>query len=370
MAANSPGELTEHNYLLLNLNKENQIENTSWIKPGKVIRETTLTTGGGKACVDFAAERGLQYIEFDAGWYGNEYDETSDATTVTLDPKRSKGPLDLQEVIRYAKSKGIGVWLYVNQKALTKQLDEILPLYKSWGVSGVKYGFVNVGNQEATTWLHDAIRKAAKYQLMVDVHDEYRPTGWERTYPNLMTVEGIRGNEEMPTAEMNCVTALTRTIAGRGDYTHCWYSDRIKTTHAHQLASVVVFYSPIQFLFWYDKPSQFQGEPELDFWKTIPTVWDDTRVLNGEAGKYVTFARRTGKEWYLGTLNAEKRRTLDVPLNFLDKNTQYTATIYTDAAPDGTTPRKVAIQHQTVNFQTVLHFDMANNGGAAVRITP
>ena len=147
MVGRSPGDLLEKNYLLLNLNESCKIKDTSWIKPGKIIREVTLTTQGGKACVDFAVKHNLQYVEFDAGWYGHEYDDSSDATIITVDQKRSPGPLDLHEVIRYANERDIGIILYVNRRALEKQLDEILPLYMSWGIKGVKYGFVNVGSQ-------------------------------------------------------------------------------------------------------------------------------------------------------------------------------------------------------------------------------
>ena len=127
MVANSPGQLLENNYFVLNLNESSKIEDASWINPGKVIREVTLTTQGGIACVDFAAKHNLQYVEFDAGWYGHEYENSSDATTITVDPKRSPGPLDLHEVIRYARAQDIGILLYVNQRALTRQLDDILP---------------------------------------------------------------------------------------------------------------------------------------------------------------------------------------------------------------------------------------------------
>ncbi|NQV32804.1 MAG: glycoside hydrolase family 97 N-terminal domain-containing protein, partial [Phycisphaeraceae bacterium] len=168
MIAHSPGELLENNGILLNLNEPCAINDPSWIKPGKVIREVTLTTQGGKTCVDFARAHNLQYVEFDAGCYGLEYDNASDATTITVDPKRSPGPLDLHEVIRCAKTQDIGILLYVNQRALTQQLDDILPLFEQWGIAGVKYGFVNVGSQEATSWLHRAIRKAAHHHLMVD----------------------------------------------------------------------------------------------------------------------------------------------------------------------------------------------------------
>ncbi|MGL4595209.1 MAG: glycoside hydrolase family 97 catalytic domain-containing protein [Thermoguttaceae bacterium] len=369
MAADRPGQLVERNYLLQNLNEPNALQDTSWIKPGKVIRETTLTTDGGKACIDFAVAQNLQYIEFDAGWYGFEYDDNQDATTITIDPKRSKGPLDLEEVIRYGKEKGIGVWVYVNNRHLKKQLDQILPLYKKWGIVGIKYGFVDVGNQDATKRLHDAISKTAEYQLMVDVHDEYRMTGWERTYPNFLTSEGIRGNEEMPSPEQNCMTALLRTLCGAGDYTHCWYAmNRLKTTHAHQLASVVVMYSPLQFLYWYDRPIAFKNEPELDFWRTIPTVWDDTKVIHDKVGEYATFARRTGKDWYIGTLNAVQRRELVITLDFLEPNKTYLATIYTDAAPNGENPFQVSIQEKKVQKGDVINVDMAANGGAAIRL--
>ena len=215
MVAEKPGQLLENNYLILNLNPACKIENTSWIKPGKVIREITLSTQGGKECIDFASAHNLQYIEFDAGWYGYEYIAGSDATQVNVDPRRNKNrDLNLQEVINYGKEKNIGVLLYVNQRALTRQLDEILPLYKSWGIKGVKFGFVQVGSHRWTTWMHDAVKKAADNQLMVDIHDEYRPTGFSRTYPNLLTQEGIRGNEEMPDAINNTTLPFTRFVAG------------------------------------------------------------------------------------------------------------------------------------------------------------
>ena len=368
MAADKPGKLVEHNYMLLNLNDPSAIADTSWIKPGKVIREVTLTTEGGKACVDFALDRNLQYIEYDAGWYGHEYDDASDATFVSVDPKRNPNPdpLNLPAVIEYAKSKGIGVLLYVNRRALEKQLDDLLPLYKKWGIAGIKYGFVNVGSQQWTAWLHDALEKTAKYELVVDVHDEYRVTGWERTYPHLLTVEGIGGNETRPTTQHNCTLALTRTLCGAGDYTHCWYqTDTYKGTRTHQLATVVAFYSPLQFHFWYDRPQSYKAEPELDFWKTIPTVWNETRVLNGEVGKYATFARRTGDEWYIGTISSGEKRTLKLPLDFLDKDKKYEATHYSDDVSDRL---KVRIDRKPVDADTILDLTIAPDGGAALRI--
>lgn len=370
MVGESPGQLIERDDLVLNLNDPCALADTSWIKPGKVIRETTLSTAGGLACVDFAVKAGLQYIEFDAGWYGPENSDASDARFVNVKTNRPQGGLDLQRVIDYGREHGIGVLLYVNHRALERQLDELLPIYQQWGVKGIKFGFVNVGPQKWTAWLHDAVRKCAAAHLVVDVHDEYRPTGWSRTYPNLLTQEGVRGNEEMPPAWHNAVLPFTRFLCGPADCTFCWYDQRIKTSHAHQLAASVVFFSPLQFLFWYDKPAQCRWEPELEFWKHLPTVWDETRVLNGVIGQHVTTARRSGGDWYLGALNARQRRQLDLPLSFLKPGTRYTAWIYSDAQPDGAAPREVKIEQRAVDAGTVLHADLADNGGLAIRIIP
>ncbi len=350
MCGTTAGEILENNDLLLNLNPECEIEDTSWIKPGKVMREVTLTTEGGKALVDFAVKRNLQYIHFDAGWYGFEYDKQSDATTVTLDPRRNKqiDALNLQEVVAYAKSKGIGIILYVNQRALQQQLEEILPLYKQWGIAGIKFGFVQVGSQCWTRWMHEAVKRCADYGLMVDIHDEYRPTGFSRTYPNLMTQEGIYGNEEFPDATHNVTLPFTRYIAGAADYTICYYrqdfgrlqSDKddhgvprsrsIKTTPSHQLALAVVYYSPLQYMYWYDKPSDSQDEPELKFFDDVYTTWDDTRVVQGEIGEHITMARRKGEEWFVGTLTNNKPRSVDFALDFLDEGKSYIAEIYSN----------------------------------------
>ena len=370
LLGDTPGQLLERNYLILNLNEPCAIDDVSWIKPGKVIREVTLTTKGGKACVDFAVEHNLQYVEFDAGWYGPEYSDQSDATTISVDPKRSKGPLDLHAVLDYAENRGIGIILYVNRRALERQLDDMLPLYESWGVKGVKYGFVQVGSQQWTKWLHEAVRKAAKHHLMVDVHDEYRPTGYSRTYPNLMTQEGIRGNECMPTADENLILPFTRMLAGAGDYTICYYNNRIKTTHAHQLAASVVFYSPWQFLFWYDRPSYFQGEPEIEFFDHLPTVWDDTKIIHGKIGEYITIARKSGDEWYVGSMNGLKRRDLQIPLTFLEKDKQFVAHIYSDTGPDDMTRTYVQINRYIVDSSVMLNADMPPSGGQAIRIVP
>lgn len=384
MIADSPGELLENNHIILNLSKPCAIEDTSWIKPGKVIREITLTDEGAEACIDFAVKHNLQYVEFDAGWYGHEYDDASDATTITVDPKRSAGPLDLKRHIKEANERGLGVILYVNRRALEKQLDEILPLYKSWGVAGVKYGFVNVGSQKWTRWLHEAIRKAAEHELMVDVHDEYRPTGHSRTYPNLMTVEGIGGDETAPTNQQTLMQLFTRCLAGASDNKICYFDSRVERNqnHAAQLAKAVMMYDPWQFLYWYDTPAKSvaekrgqQGEniivetPELEFWHHMPTVWDDSKVLHGKIGEYATIARRSGEDWYVVSLNADQPQELSAKLDFLAPDRKYLAHIYShDASLD--TRTHVKIERLEVDRESTLPIKLIANSGQAVRITP
>jgi len=386
MAGRNPAQILQNNYLLLNLNEGNRIDDTSFIKPGKVIREVTLTTQGGIACVDFAVKHNLQFVEFDAGWYGNEYDETSDARTVTVDPKRSPGPLDLPYVIDYAKQKGVGIILYVNRRALERQLEELLPLLKSWGVAGIKYGFVRVGSQEWTGWLHEAVRLAATHGLMVDIHDEYRPSGYSRTYPNLMTQEGIRGDEESPANDMVISTIFTRMIAGAGDQTNCYFSDRVSLkmgSHASQMAKTICIYSPWQFLYWYDRPQGSPGKkggaggsegaiPEiadLKFYDELPTVWDNSIVLEGYPGKYVAIVRRKGNSWYLGALAGTESYELSLKLDFLEEGTRYSATIFYDE-PSLNTLTNVAIRVVELNSQSLLKEKILKQNGLAVIFTP
>ncbi|MBR0036573.1 MAG: glycoside hydrolase family 97 catalytic domain-containing protein [Bacteroidales bacterium] len=323
MAVSEPKDLMCREELLLNLNEPCRQEDISYIKPGKVIRACQLNQKAVLEYIDFAARKGLQYVHLDAGWYGPEWDKASDATQPS--PQRD---LDMKAICQYARQKGIGVWVYVNQRALVNQLDAMLPVYKEWGLAGIKFGFVQIGNQHWTTWLHEAVAKCARYQLMVDIHDEYRPTGVSRTYPHLMTQEGVGGNEEFPEADHNVTLAFTRMVAGPADYTPCYYSRKIKTTHAHQLALPVVLYSPIQFLYWYDNPADCKDEAENALWAEVPTSWDESLPLAGEIGKYAAIARRSGEKWYVGVLNGKEARTLTLPTTFLDKKQKYRVTRY------------------------------------------
>jgi alpha-glucosidase len=361
MACEKAVDLINHDYLILNLNEPCKLNDTSWLKPGKVFRCCRLTQKDALEAVDFAAERGLQDILFDSHWYGPEMEMSSSALAVD----KSKD-LNISKVVKYAKSKGIGLLLYVNQRALYQQLDSILPLYEQWGVKGIKFGFVQVGNQMWSRWLHDAVKKCAEHHLMVDIHDEYRPTGFSRTYPNLMTQEGVRGNEEMPDATHNVVLPFTRFIAGPADYTLCYYNKRVKNTHAHQLAMAVVYYSPLTWMFWYDVPKDCHGEPELEFWKDVPTVWDETRALQGEPGEYIVTARRSNNDWYLGAMTNTEPRTVNIKCDFLQKRHKYIAHLYEDDA-NVKTATHVACKTLEVNKNKEITLNLQSSGGAAIR---
>ena len=357
-------DLINNKQMVLNLNAPCQIQDTSWIKPGKAFRVCRLDMKTCMEGVDFCVDRGLQYIELDAGWYGPEMKMSSSALKV-LETR----DIDMPKLCQYAKSKGIGVWVYVNQRALYQELDQLLPLYEKWGISGIKFGFVQIGSQEWTTWLHNAVKKCADHHIMVDIHDEYRPTGWSRTYPNLMTQEGIGGNEEMPDAEHNTILPFTRFLCGPADYTPCYFNGRVKNTKAHQLAMPVVYYSPITFLYWYDLPNVYKGEKELDFWKYCPTVWDESKALQGEIGEYIVQARRSGNDWFVGAMNGLQAR--DITLNtadFLQKGKKYQVEIYNDN-PALNTRTKVSTVVQTIKAGKILKLHLQPSGGAALRFS-
>ena len=354
--------LINNKQMVLNLNAPCQIQDTSWIKPGKAFRVCRLDMKTCMEAVDFCVDRGLQYIELDANWYGPEKNMSSSALRVA-----ANRDIDMSKLCQYAKSKGIGVWLYVNQRDLYKELVQILPLYEKWGISGIKFGFVQIGSQQWTTWLHEAVKKCADHHIMVDIHDEYRPTGWSRTYPNLMTQEGIGGNEEMPDAEHNTILPFTRFLCGPADYTPCYFNGRVKNTKAHQLAMPVVYYSPITFLYWYDLPDVYKGEKELDFWKHCPTVWDESKALAGEIGEYIIQARRTGNDWFVGAMNGLQAR--DITLNtadFLQKGKKYRVEIYNDD-PFLQTRTKVSSTVVNVKAGKQLKLHLQASGGAALR---
>ncbi|WP_327667497.1 glycoside hydrolase family 97 protein [Streptomyces sp. NBC_00485] len=355
-------ELVDNAELVLNLAPANALADTSWIKPGKAFR-VQLTTAAGMAGVDFAVARGLQFIEYDGGWYGDV--SSTDAT-------KPIAAIDLPSVISYATSKGIGVILYVDRRAAGNP-DSLFSLYKSWGVAGVKLGFVDDGTQAMTNQITNWARTAATYHLLIDMHDDMRPFGYERTYPNWVSMEGVRGNENFPTASHNVTLPFARNIGGPMDYTICYGQSRDRTTNVHQMAMAAVFYQPLNFLYWYDSPSKFANTsnwPGLPWFDAIPTTWDQSHALAGSIGQYAAVARRHGDTWFLGAMTNETSRTLSLPLTFLGGGT-YTATVYADGTP-GTSAYQtpVVVSTRSVTSATTLNVAMAPAGGQAIILKP
>jgi alpha-glucosidase len=261
----------------------------------------------------------------------------------------------------------------------------LLPIYSNWGISGIKFGFVQVGTQPVTAWMHDAIKKAAGYKMIVDVHDEYRPTGFSRTYPNFLTQEGIRGDEESPTNGHTLITMFTRAIAGPADNTVCYYDNRVDAkmgSHASQLAKAVCIFSPLQFLYWYDKPipagredemggkpNYLGNEPELEFFDNLPTIWDDTKVLYGKIGEYGRIAREKGDEWFIGGINGEKAKDFNLKFSFLTPGIKYIAKIYSDDASVNTRTH-VRIDTVEINNQSQYIARLGSNRGIAMHVIP
>ncbi|TWT55719.1 glycoside hydrolase family 97 protein [Allorhodopirellula solitaria] len=363
MVADHPGTLVENHYLLQNLSAPCALSDTSWIRPGKVWR-SGLTTGGAKAIIDYAATHKYQYVHYDAGWYGPERDAKSNPLTVI-------DPIDMQETIRYANEHGIGLICYINKIAMSQyDLDETFRTYQQWGIRGVKMGFVDWRSQADMEFLFNAIKTAAKYQLVVDIHDNFRLTGIERTYPHLLTVEGILGNEEHadrgnPPKNV-LTTSFARMIAGAGDYTPCYLNGRV-VSRSFQLALGVVFFSPLQYLHWYDQADQYaeKAYPELEFWKEMPTTWDDSKVVHGSIGSHMTIARRKGDRWFVGTI-VNEARSLEVPLDFLGPG-EFTATVF---AEDPENMKLVTIESRQVNSASSLTATMSAGSGCAILISP
>jgi alpha-glucosidase len=358
-------DLIDHADLAPTLAPPTAIGDTGWIRPGKALRVTSLNTQAALDGIDFAVARNLAYIEFDAGWYGPEHDPTSD-------PTKPIAALDMPQIIGYGQTNGVGLVLYVNSIALSDP-DSLFALYQSWGVAGLKLGFVLEGTQAQTDQVIGFATTAAKYHLLVNQHDDLRPFGQDRTWPNWINLEGVRGNEHFPTAGHNVTLPFTRNIAGPMDYTICLSYNRDQTTDAHQMAMAAVFYQPIVWLYWYDAPAKYAtgNWPQLPWFDAVPSVWDESRALAGEIGQYAVVARRSGDSWFLGAMTSEQGRVLDVPLGFLGAGS-WQATVWADGTPNDSSPylTPVTVSTSTVTAGTTLSMKLAPSGGQAVLLTP
>jgi len=293
-----------------------------WVPHGKLMRITKFATAPSKAIIDWASapERGFKLVLFDAGYYGDEYKKESSALAVH--PTFAKD-LDIKTVASYATEHGMRLCLYVNELAL-RDTPQLVKLYKEqWGVGGIKFGFVEVGDPRSMRILHQRILAFGNAGVYINVHDSYRPRGLTRTWPFLVTQEGVRGEERKPDATHHTILPFVRTLQGSADYTPRYLNGAgLRCTKAHQLALPLAIYSPIQSLFWAEplepvSQAVAKWNRELDVWMRMPASWDDTRFLAGALGAVVAVARRNGNDWFVGVMSNELERELTLDLGVL-----------------------------------------------------
>ncbi|MEO6520034.1 MAG: glycoside hydrolase family 97 catalytic domain-containing protein [Mucilaginibacter sp.] len=362
--ANSAIEL--HNFSELNLklvtplNQEVPLN----IKPGKVFR-VQLSTQAAMDGVDLAAKMNFQYIMLDGGWYGSEWNMSSD-------PTQPIPAIDMPKIVSYAKDKGVDVILYVGYNQLRTRLETFLPVFKNWGIKGIKFGFVDGGTQKGLSWLDSTIAKVSAYGFVINVHDHYKPTGLARRYPFQLSQEGIRGDENSPDAFHNTVLPYTRFLAGAADFTFCYpnatnaYSKNVKVSKGQQLALTVVYFDPLQAMFWYGRPLEYDPEGiDVEFFKYVPTVWDESKYLAGDIGKSITVARRKGDVWYLGSVSGLTDQSTQIKLDFIEKGKKYDMVRYKD---DG--KRGIQKDHAQCKFGDSLQLSVSAKGGEAIILKP
>ena len=383
LVGDEPGRLVESN-VITSLNSESEIADTSWIHPGRASWDwwngslgpdgkRAYTTETMKYYVDFAAESGFEYMMLDAGW--------SDPHDIT----KMNGTVDVPELVRYGKEKGVKVWIWLLASQVERQMDEAFPLYEKWGVAGLKIDFILRDDQHGIKFYYRTAKKAAEHHLMLDFHGATKPSGIERTYPNILSYEAVLGMENSKTGtrdnpEYHTTIPFTRMLAGpmdqtpgafdnrtREEFTPRMESPMVMGTRAHQLAMYAVFQCAFQMVS--DVPYAYDNQPAFQFIKDTPATWDETRVLNGRPGAYITVARRHGHEWFLGSLNNWDARQLELPLDFLGPG-NYTAEVYSDAIDAVQHPKNIRIDRKPVTRSTHLQAALAPGGGYAVRFVP
>lgn len=375
------------NQLVWLLEKPSMVADTSWIKPGKVAWDwwnfnnvygvdfaAGVNTQTYKYYIDFAAKYNLQYVILDEGWYklGNVLDVVPE--------------INMEELMAYAKQKNVGVILWVVWKSLDDQLIPALDQYAKWGVKGVKVDFMQRNDQLLMNYYYKVSRECAKRKMLVDFHGAQRPASLTRTWPNLISTEGVRGMEWSKWSadaepQHNVTLPFTRMFLGPMDYTPGAMLNAQKDsfapifkrpmalgTRCHQLAMYVVFESPLQMLS--DSPSNYAREPEMmDFLASVPSTWDETRALDGKISEYVAVARRSGRDWYVGAMTDWTARDLEIDLSFLPDG-NYTLEAY----QDGMNADRIASDYKKsakgVTKGTTLKVHLAPGGGWAARIHP
>ncbi|MDR2948612.1 MAG: glycoside hydrolase family 97 protein [Prevotella sp.] len=366
-----------------------RIQDISWIKPGKVAWEwwnhwglynvdfeTGVNNETYMAYIDFASRNNIEYVILDEGW----------AVNLKADLFQVVPEINLEKLVAYGKSKNVGIILWAGYHAFHRDMEKVCRHYSEMGVKGFKIDFMDRDDQQMVDFHYKAAETAAQYKLLVDFHGTYKPTGLNRTYPNVINYEGVNGLEQMKWTgtEMDMVTydvtmPFIRMIAGPVDYTQGAMRNATKRTHrgindepmsqgtrCRQLAEYVIFESPLNMLC--DSPNNYEREQECTgFISAIPTVWDNTVSLNGEVGKYISIARQKDDVWYVGSLTNWDSRELDLDLSFLGEG-DYIAEIF----KDGANANKIASDYKkeiiTIPANRKITISMAQGGGYAMKI--
>jgi len=374
------------NQLVYLLAKPSQVQDTSWIKPGKVAWDwynanniygvdfkSGINTETYKYYIDFASRFGIEYVILDEGWY-----KLGNLLSVTPE-------INIEELVAYGKKKNVGLILWVVWKTLDDQFDAAFDQAEKWGVKGLKVDFMQRDDQLLINFYHKVCREAARRRMLVDFHGAIRPATMTRTWPNLVNVEGVRGLEQTKWSkyanpEHNVTLPFTRMLLGPMDYTPgaMVNSGREKNfapiferpmslgTRVHQLAMYVIYEAPLQMLA--DSPSHYLREPEMmEFLKRVPTVWDETRVLAAQLGDYVCIARRKDREWYIGAMTDWTSRTLDIDLSFLPAG-RFEMVAYEDGPNADKMGHDYKLRISNVDRSKKLKINLASGGGWAARI--
>lgn len=400
------------------LNPPCKIEDTSWIKPGLAMWDWRAWGAKGsdgfvygldmpswRRFIDFASSKRISYLVLDAGWYGHEFDKNSNPRTsrdyllvqpdpdnprlVPQDPPADwKDPIDVPGLIQYAKQRNVGIFLYFNDLARDHgSFGETLALYRKWGAAGIKYGFMKGSGQEKVRKTREIVELCAKYQLHCNFHDgPVAPSGDSRTWPNYLTREFCHSQSDAtrvfsPTGF--CEQIFVNMLAGPLDMCNGLYTLKnpaavrpkifrnLNTTIVAETARTMITFSGMSIL--PDSPDAYQEHADLfDYLASLPMTWDETRIVHGEIGEFITTVRRSGKHWFIASATNEEARTLPIRLDFLDLGTSYTATLYEDA-PDAhfkTHREAYRIRRLKVKHGDTIEAVMAPGGGHCVRLVP
>lgn len=392
------GSLIESN-MITDLNEPCKIKDVSWIKPGKTtfpwwngnVTPDTLNAPGNNFVtaqyyIDFCARNNLQYhsvVEYGLHqWYTD--DGVGFQPGPHADVTRPVPGLDMKEICDYAEQHGVGVRVWVHFYALYPRLDSAFAIFEKWGLKGMMVDFMDRDDQQMVNMQTEILEKAAAHHLHIQFHGAYKPTGLSRTYPNEFTREGTLNYETdkwdpnglSPDHDINI--PFTRMLAGSTDYHLGGFravpKEQFKTqytrplmlgTRCHMLGMYVVLENYLQMVC--DYPAAYEGEKGFEFIKEVPTTWDETKVIDAEANKYICIARKKDNDWHIGAINNHEARTISIPLKFLEDG-RYSAEIYSDTRDTDRYPNHLDIATKTVSKDDVLKLYMAGGGGLAVRL--